>query len=95
MDDNQIDGLDIIMDNSTEYQTLGVLNKYTTKWCIHCAEEKDYHVNSVEGIGPEESRIIRMLDVMPSIVIICRENYLECRNTPGISKRDFVIDFYQ
>ena len=91
-DDNQIDGLDIIMDNSTEYQTLGVFEQIYDQMNAHSLYRgKSYHVNSVEGIDSEESRIIQMLDVILGIVVyLLEENYLDTGTNQSINKRDFI-----
>ena len=91
-DDNQIDGLDIIMDNSTEYQTLGVFEQIYDQMNAHSSDRgKSYHVNSVEGIDSEESRIIQMLDVILGIVVyLLEENYLDTGTNQSINKRDFI-----
>ena len=52
---------------------------------------KSYHVNSVEGIDSEESRIIQMLDVILGIVVyLLEENYLDTGTNQSINKRDFI-----
>lgn len=90
--DKQIDGLDIIMDDSTEYQTLGVFEQISAQMNAHSLYRgKSYHVNSVIGIDSKNSRIIQMLDVILGIVVyLLEEDYLASNSNQGISKRDFI-----
>lgn len=91
-DDKQIDGLDIIMDDSTEYQTLGVFEQISAQMNAHSLYRgKSYHVNSVIGIESKNSRIIQMLDVILGIVVyLFEEDYLTSNSNLSISKRDFI-----
>ncbi len=91
-DDKQVDGLDIIMDDSTEYQTLGVFKQISDQMNAHSLYRgKSYHVNSVSGINSKNSRIIQMLDVILGIVVyLLEENYKDLKSYQSINKRDFI-----
>ena len=91
-DDKQIDGLDIVMDDSTEYRTLGVFEKISDQMNAHSLYRgKSYHVNSVIGINSKNSRIIQLLDVILGIVVyLLEENYKDLKSYQSISKRDFI-----
>lgn len=90
--DRQIDGLDIIMDDSTEYQTLDVFEQISAQMNAHSLYRgKSYHVNSVIGIDSKNSRIIQMLDVILGIVVyLLEEDYLDLTSNKSINKRDFI-----
>ncbi|NQM13979.1 DUF3800 domain-containing protein [Streptococcus suis] len=87
-----VDGLEIIMDNSTEYQTLSVYEQISDQMNAHSLYRgKSYHVNSVEGIDSKHSRMVQMLDVILGIVVYLLEaDYLESRSNQSISRRDFI-----
>lgn len=90
--DKQIDGLDIIMDDSTEYQTLGVFKQISAQMNAHSLYRgKSYRVNSVTGIDSKKSRITQMLDVILGIVVyLLEEDYQASNSNQSISKRDFI-----
>ncbi|HFI0039481.1 TPA: DUF3800 domain-containing protein [Streptococcus suis] len=91
-DDKQIDGLDIIMDNSTEYQSLSVFEQISNQMNAHSLYRgKSYLVNSVSGVDSKNSRIIQMLDVILGIIAyLLEEDYLDSRSNQSINKRDFI-----
>lgn len=91
-DDKQIDGLDIIMDDSTEYQTFGVFGQISNQMNAHSLYRgKSYHVNSVSGIDSKNSRMIQMLNVILGIVVyLLEEDYLGSVTNQNINKRDFI-----
>lgn len=87
-----VDGLKIVMDDSTEYQTLGVYDQISDQMNAHSLYRgKSYHVNSVEGIDSKQSRMIQMLDVILGIVVYLLEaDYLKSCSNSSINRRDFI-----
>ena len=91
-DDGEIDGLDIVMDDSTEYQTLGVFEKISDQMNAHSLyRSKSYHVNSVTGVDSKNSRMIQMLDVVLGIVVyLLEKTYLLPSNISRLNKQDLI-----
>ncbi|MGT2666481.1 DUF3800 domain-containing protein [Streptococcus rifensis] len=91
-DDSQIDGLEIIMDDSTEFQTLGVFEKLIDQMNAHSLYRgKNYHVESIGGINSQNSRMIQMLDVILGIVVYLLEyEHLGDQSNTNLNKQDFI-----
>ncbi len=90
--DKQIDGLTIIMDDSTEYQTLGVFEKIVDQMNAHSLYRgKNYQVESIVGKDSKDSRMIQILDVILGIVVyLLEKEYLTIKSNRSLNRQDFI-----
>lgn len=91
-DDDNIDSLEIVMDNSTEYQTLGIFEQISDQMNAHSLYRgKSYHVHSVSGIDSKHSRMIQILDIILGIAVYLLEyDKSDSSSSRYLSRQDLI-----
>lgn len=90
-DNDQIDGLTVIMDDSTEYHSLGVFDSIRDQMNAHSLYRgKHYQVSSIEGLDSKESRLLQVLDVILGIVVYLLEEGYHVESHVSRNKRDLI-----
>lgn len=89
---DNLGGLEIIMDDSTEYQTLGVYDQIFNQMNAHSLYRgKRYRVDSVKGVNSKDSRMLQLLDVILGMVVyLLEKDYLVLDSNRSINKCDFI-----
>lgn len=90
-DNDQIDGLTVVMDDSTEYHSLGVFDSIRDQMNAHSLYRgKHYQVSSIEGLDSKESRLLQVLDVILGIVVYLLEEGYHVESHVSRNKRDLI-----
>lgn len=90
-DNDQIDGLTVVMDDSTEYHSLGVFDSIRDQMNAHSLYRgKHYQVSSIERLDSKESRLLQVLDVILGIVVYLLEEGYHVESHVSRNKRDLI-----